>query len=187
MHSTGNSSSEYGADVTVEYVRPGFHLDAKDVKKMRDSPENIYRLSPDIIAKKRGAELRNEAKALLFLEKSVSFTVPKLYAVFTTGPYVSSFWRPGDSDEHKYIYTTYLVMSVVPGASLEDVWDECDAETKIALSKELKGFLDELRQLPSSYVGSLDNGPVADTMWPQKYKDRGMSIHLLACDLSALA
>ena len=163
-------------------MRPGFHLDPKDVEqKIRNSSNHTYRLSPDIIVKAGTCERNpNDAKALLFVEKSTSIPVPKVYALFTAGPELNSFWRPGDSEEHKWLYTTYLVMSVIPGATLEDVWNECDPETKTALSKELKGFLDELRQLPSTYIGSLDNGPVAGTLWPPKYKNHGMFYSLVS-------
>jgi hypothetical protein len=98
------------------------------------------------------------------MAKNTSIPVPKVLAYGTFGP----FRRSARSNEicDGQFYETYIYMTLAKGQSLENVWDSCDDSSRKAISKQLTTYLEQLRKLEGSYIGSLNNGPVLDMASP---------------------
>jgi serine/threonine protein kinase len=63
----------------------------------------------------------------------------------------------------------YLVMDYVDGQPLGNVWPSLMDAQKTIILAELKGYVDQLKVLENSYIGSLGNGPCRDRRvieWP---------------------
>ena len=168
------------SDITIHYISTDFNLDYELVETLRNRKQTIYRIRPDVIVKRRSYTTRTwtEAKNMIFIANSTSVPVPKVFAVLTHGPLPDPMSFDWDQGGKKAQYLTYILMEVVPGATLEDVWEDGTAEVKQALSTklsvELQGYINQLREIPGgTYIGSLGNGPIVDTRF-RKVKDRGM-------------
>ena len=163
------------ADFTIHYISTDFDLDHELLETLKSCERKIYRIRSDVIVKSRSFPTRTwtEAKNQILIANSTSIPVPKVFAVLTYGPLPDSSY-PGEKRDS---YDTYILMEVVPGATLEDVWEDGTAEVKQALSTELsvelQGYIKQLREIPGgTCIGSLGNGPIADTRF-RSVKNRG--------------
>ncbi|CAI7623408.1 unnamed protein product [Penicillium glandicola] len=85
----------------------------------------------------------NEGYALLFVEKRLNVTAPRLYAMY----------RNQD--------IPYIVMEYIPGISLGTAWPSLTEANKHSIVGQLRCIFDQMRALPSSgFYGSVNRGPV---------------------------
>lgn len=126
----------------------------------------IVRVSPTIVVKYGDCVQLVEAESLEFVAKHTSIPVPKVYAVYTYGPFEDR------DEEWASKYDTYIFMDFIDGQTLEKEWGVLNDETKSQIVAELKSYFTELRTIPGgTYIGSLNNGPVMDSIleyWPVK-------------------
>jgi hypothetical protein len=80
-------------------------------------------------------------------------------------PRVFATYGPIDRDKEPSSFDTYIFMEYLEGQSLNKSWNNLDDKAKSTIMDELKGYLSQLRAIPSSsYIGSLNRGPVMDTI-----------------------
>lgn len=133
-----NAQIEASRDVFTDFsgrkvVRVGKHFVVK------------YGINIDII----------EGENMLFVRKSTTISVPKVYALYT------------DSSTRK----NYIVMENVEGETLASRWPSLTESQKVAIVTKLKQCFDELRQLPSpGYFGSLGKRPLLDDIFYTREK-----------------
>lgn len=88
-----------------------------------------------------------EAATLIYLSKTKLVNVPKVYAVYRSGPNDALF----------------IIMEYIPGDNLAKVWTCLSTESKEQICRELKLQLDQLRRLPSlGYFGGVGQRPMPD-------------------------
>ena len=160
--------------ITLHYINPHFRLDHKLVKTLQGLKQPISLLSePTPFLVKKVFHLTpvwSEAENQIFVAKSTSIPVPKVFAAFTHRVVNTSPGWPSDNNSNRegynYEYHLYILMEVVPGDTLDDIWEHTTAEVKQALSAELKGYVKQLREIrgarKETYIGSLGKGPVLD-------------------------
>ncbi|KAJ6443703.1 hypothetical protein O9K51_04882 [Purpureocillium lavendulum] len=98
----------------------------------------------------------NEGNALLFVEKHLEISAPRLYAMYhdpPSGP-------------------LHLVMEYIRGADLESVWESLSVEAKSSIATQLQPMFAQMRSLgpPDDFIGGVCGGgipdPVFQTDWP---------------------
>jgi hypothetical protein len=107
-----------------------------------------------------------EAKSMEFVARHTSLPVPQVYAAYTYGPFEDR------DEEWSSKYDTYIFMDFVDGQTLEKEWSSLHDEAKSRIMTELKAYFAQLRAIPGgTYIGSLNDGPVMDSIleyWPMK-------------------
>ncbi|KAL4947232.1 kinase-like protein [Aspergillus filifer] len=136
--------------MNVLFSAPGFECQTGGVE--------IARISPEVVVKYCFHVTATEAKSMLFDgENTLTLPVPKIFAYYTYGPI------DRDIDDFGSLYDTYIFMSYVESQCLDKFWDTYDEPTKQRVAGQLKGYIDELREISSAgYIGSVDSGPVTD-------------------------
>ncbi|RVD89357.1 uncharacterized protein DFL_000370 [Arthrobotrys flagrans] len=79
----------------------------------------------------------------------------------TTIPVPSVIFSKIDNSTKK----TMICMSYIEGTRLSDAWPQLDAEQKVDIEAQLRGYLAELRSLEPpvpTYIGGVNGGPVRD-------------------------
>ncbi|RYP80016.1 hypothetical protein DL769_002660 [Monosporascus sp. CRB-8-3] len=93
-----------------------------------------------------------EAKNMLFVAKSTTVPIPKVYAIYQV--------RETEG------VSTFIVMQYLPGTTLQNLWDSMDHARKKSIARTLRTYFDELRQLQHpGYFGNIEGGPLADDMF----------------------
>ena len=94
----------------------------------------------------------SEDFSTLYVAQSTTIPVPKIYAIYQR--------------ELGSKVVTYIVMQYVPGKSLLQLWPSMDEAGKMAVSKTLRTYFDELRQLKQqakpAFFGTISGGPPLD-------------------------
>jgi hypothetical protein len=124
----------------------------------------IVKISPGVVVKYGLLVNKKEAENMMIMAKNTSIPVPKVLAYGTFGPYRRSA-RSNEICDGQF-YETYIYMTLAKGQTLENVWDSCDDSSRKAISKQLTTYLEQLRKLEGSYIGSLNSGPVLDMASP---------------------
>lgn len=94
-----------------------------------------------------------EGENMLYISDKTSIPVPRVYAIY----------QKEDAERRT---CTYIVMEHIDGQTLNERWSTLDFEAKAAIASQLRGFLDQLRRLPSpDSFGSLDNRPLYDALF----------------------
>ncbi|KAF7511645.1 hypothetical protein GJ744_003808 [Endocarpon pusillum] len=153
--------------VTIHYLRPGYQGPGPD--EIERGPEylsrEIFKISPTLMVK-YGAWIKfSEAKNMLFIEQNTTIPVPKVHAVYSLMAPARKHYNDGWTGKREFREITYIFMDFVPGATIEESWDQWDEATIANVQNELKDYIRQLRGIPGGeYIGSLDRGPVADCM-----------------------
>jgi aminoglycoside phosphotransferase (APT) family kinase protein len=102
---------------------------------------------------KFGAHVRPiEAQNMLYVAKSTTVPVPKVYAIYQR--------------REKQSTVTYIVMQYVQGTTLMDLWGSLDRARKTSIAKTLRAYFDQLRQLEHpGYFGNINGGPPLDDIF----------------------
>lgn len=86
----------------------------------------------------------SEVKTMRFVAANTSIPVPRVYEE-CMGPVRS--------------YT----MEYIEGDPLDKVWKDLPEEQKLAIVKQVRGFICEMRTLKGSYIGAIDHGKADDS------------------------
>lgn len=93
-----------------------------------------------------------EAQNMLFVAKSTTVPVPRVYAIYQR--------------QEKQKTITYIVLQYVLGSTLLTQWDTLDSSRKTAISKILRTYFDQIRRLQHpGYFGSIAGGPPQDDLF----------------------
>ncbi|KAH8650416.1 kinase-like domain-containing protein [Ilyonectria robusta] len=93
-----------------------------------------------------------EAHNMLYVAKSTTVPVPKVYAIYQR--------------REKQSVVTYIVMQYVPGTTLLNLWGSLDQARKTAIARTLRTYFHQLRQLQHpGYFGNIAGGPPLDDMF----------------------
>ncbi|KAI1127836.1 kinase-like domain-containing protein [Nemania abortiva] len=87
-----------------------------------------------------------EAQSVLFVTKSTTIPVPKVYAIYQ---------RQENSG-----LVTFIVMQYIPGVTLQDLWGSLDETRKTSIAKTLQTYFDQLRGL--QHPGYFGNNELVD-------------------------
>lgn len=94
-----------------------------------------------------------EAHNMLYVAKSTTVPVPRVYAIYQS---------PSENES----VITYIVMEYVPGTTLLKLWAKLDQVHKLSIAKTLRTCFDELRHLEHpGYFGNITGGPPLDDMF----------------------
>jgi tRNA A-37 threonylcarbamoyl transferase component Bud32 len=121
----------------------------------RLAPNNapwVYRLnhSTKTVVKVGDAIRLSEAASMNFVRSKTSIPVPEVYDVYID-----------ETDPQKYL----LLMEYIEGDVLRDVWDTMSLEEKEKLVGQLRGYVDELREIGGAFIGRVDSGPCNDQVF----------------------
>ncbi|KAI8689370.1 APH domain-containing protein [Fusarium sp. Ph1] len=93
-----------------------------------------------------------EAHNILYVAKSTTVPVPKVYAIYQR--------------REKQSVVTYIVMQFVQGTTLLNLWGSLDQARKTSIAKTLRAYFDQLRQLKHpAFFGNIDGGPPLDDIF----------------------
>lgn len=129
-----------------------YHLLLKASRRLypRSFTGFVHQLPFGLYAKECNRSPRNEIEALRLVERYTSIPAP--------------LWIDDFQDEH-----TTLIMTAMPGQTLENVFYRLSYPERKQLSKDLKGFLSQLKHIPnktSHRFSNSDGGPMIDHRFP---------------------
>ncbi|CAG9988618.1 unnamed protein product [Clonostachys byssicola] len=108
-------------------------IDGSEVLPNRLSSARLVRIQQRFVMK-FGADVRPiEAQNMLYVAKSTTVPVPKVYAIYQR--------------REKQSTVTYILMQYVQGTTLMDLWGSLDQARKTSIAKTLRTYFDQLRQL----------------------------------------
>ncbi|KAI7787575.1 hypothetical protein LA080_014944 [Diaporthe eres] len=84
--------------------------------------------------------ISNEAAAIRFLRENTTTPVPMVYETTSNS----------------------MTMEFVEGLTLEEAWKDLSNPEIAAISEQLRDYLNQLRSLKGSFIGSFDGGPAVD-------------------------
>ncbi|CAG9936794.1 unnamed protein product [Clonostachys rosea f. rosea IK726] len=127
-------------------------IDGSEVLPNRPGSARLVRIQQRFIMK-FGAHVRPiEAQNMLYVAKSTTVPVPKVYAIYQR--------------REKQSTVTYIVMQYVQGTTLMDLWGSLDRARKTSIAKTLRAYFDQLRQLEHpGYFGNINGGPPLDDIF----------------------
>lgn len=181
-------SAKNKPELKIYYLRPGFELiEPHEVKKRQEALSSVdpekhplfvnyaFKLSPTLAVKHGyGIEFR-EAQNMLFVEQNTTIPVPKVYAVYSHP--MPDRYDYAEDEEKTYYEHTYIFMDLLPGATVEESWDQWDQATRLNIQNELKDYIRQLREIPGGeYIGTLNHGPVTDFLLDSEADNRGIMI-----------
>ncbi len=100
----------------------------------------VYKIDPKTIVKSGQSVRMSEAETMKFVRDRTSIPVPQVYNAYTD-----------EQSGH-----VRIVMEFIEGDNLDTVWDTYTDVEKESIISQLHGYMDELRQIKGSYVGSVD-------------------------------
>ncbi|KAJ5343191.1 hypothetical protein MYU51_002479 [Penicillium brevicompactum] len=100
----------------------------------------VVRVGNNLVVKS-GRIRPHEASTLRFIAAKTKIPVPKVHDVH---------W-----EDDKIVA---IVMDYMPGQRLDDAWETLNPDQKLSIASELKGYMDQLRELKGDYIGAIDRG-----------------------------
>lgn len=92
-----------------------------------------------------------EAEALCLLRKTTSVPVPEVFNDYTIAD------------------IGFIFMSKIPGATLEQCWQDLTPDAKSSMVRQLDVFIQEWRQIEGPLFGSIDGGPCEDILFQHSW------------------
>lgn len=89
----------------------------------------------------------SEAHTMIFIYKNTKIPVPKIL------------------DFYKYEDKNYIFMEYIKGETLDKKWKNMDQNYRLKILLELKDYIDQLRNITNSYIGSINNLPCNDSVF----------------------
>ncbi|KAF4460299.1 Phosphotransferase enzyme family [Fusarium albosuccineum] len=127
-------------------------LDGSDVLLHESSGSRLVRMQQTFVLKYGAYVEPIEAYNMLFVAKSTTVPVPKVYAIYQR------------REEQRLV--TYIVMQYVHGTTLLNLWESLDQARKTSIAKTLRTHFDQLRELQHpGFFGNIDGGPPLDDMF----------------------
>lgn len=111
-----------------------------------DAASYVRLINTTTVAKTGDGIRLTEAASMRFVRSKTSIPVPEV---------IDAFVQP----ETKHVC---ILMDYIDGRPLNEVWDTCSEEQKEHIVSQLKGFLEELRQIKGTFIGSVDGTGCAD-------------------------
>ena len=109
----------------------------------------VFRLDEKTVVK-TGDDVRiAEAATLRLVREKTSVPVPKIL----------------DAYVHAENNHVYIIMEYIDGRPLDEEWDSYDDSQKQNVQSQLRKYLDEIRQIPGSFVGSVDGSECRDPLF----------------------
>ncbi|KAI9933098.1 hypothetical protein MW887_007569 [Aspergillus wentii] len=114
----------------------------------------IVRLSDSTILKLGWRVTMGEAEALILIAAKTNVPVPKVISAYTVGD------------------IGFILMSKIDGKTLASCMKTMSSEEMQVIVRQLKSYVQEWRQLGSSFLGSVNGGPCRDILFrhPWDYK-----------------
>jgi len=85
-----------------------------------------------------------EAEAINFVSENTSVPVPKIF----------NSYKIGD--------IAYIIMEYIKGKTLEELWEDLSNEERLTILSELKGYINQIRNIKGTYIGSVNKKPCID-------------------------
>ncbi|PPQ73451.1 hypothetical protein CVT26_010201 [Gymnopilus dilepis] len=117
----------------------------------------IIRVMPGIVLKLGGSNLREEILCTQYAFDSLDVPIPCVLHPYRELPFPDA----PDSELVHSLCRSYYALEEVPGVSLDKVVDSLSIEAKTSIASQLRAFLDQMRSLTSSTLGSVSGGPYA--------------------------
>ncbi|KAL9634319.1 MAG: hypothetical protein Q9204_003046 [Flavoplaca sp. TL-2023a] len=111
-------------------------------------------INPTTVAKTGDAIRMTEAMSTRYVRSKTSIPVPEV---------IDAFVHP--ETEH-----VCILMEYIHGRSLDEVWDTYSGTQKEQVISQLKGFLEELRQIKGTFIGSVDETCCTDQFFDGENK-----------------
>lgn len=126
--------------------------DSQPLKNAGFSGKQVVRVRDEYVVKFGRDVDATEAHNMMFVARSTSIPVPKVYAIYQ---------RQEESGT-----ITYIVMQYIEGTTLNDMWTALTHDGKTNISRTLRGYFDQLRQLQGpDYFGNIDGGAPLDSIF----------------------
>ena len=109
----------------------------------------VFRVDEKTVVKTGGVVRMAEAATLSLVREKTSVPVPKVLDAYVHA-------------ESKHVY---IVMEYIDGRPLDEEWDSYDESQKQNVHSQLKKHLDEIRQIPGTFVGSVDGSECRDPLF----------------------
>lgn len=132
--------------VTLEEIQA-----AKDLCPNNMGGCKILEINASTVLKVGPTVQMGEAEALCLLKKRTSVPVPDLFNAYTIGEF------------------GFILMSKIPGLSLERCWKTLTRDAKVSIVQQLGGFIHEWRQIEGPLFGSIDGGPCEDVLFQHSW------------------
>lgn len=122
---------------------------------LQDYPSRrIVRVGDHFVVKYGAAVSLTEGENMLFVKQSSTVPVPTVYAIFS---------RRHEGNE---LPTNYIVMENIAGETLEARWSTLDTQAKADVAGKLRGYVTQLRRIPSpGYFGLLGKRPFDNSVF----------------------
>ncbi|KAK2849614.1 hypothetical protein FQN49_005580 [Arthroderma sp. PD_2] len=122
-----------------------------------DLPIPVFRIDDRTVVKTNQECRLAEANAMRFIRENTSVPVPEVYDA-----YIDESMSRG-----------IIVMEYIPGDVLRDVWDTLDPVKKEKIISQLRSFMEQIRAIKGSFIGSIDGSPCEDQIFCVKLGDFG--------------
>lgn len=132
--------------VTLEEIRA-----AKDLCPNNMGGCKILEINASTVLKVGPTIQMGEAEALCLMRKRTSVPVPEVFNAYTIAEF------------------GFILMSKVPGVSLERCWKNLTRDVRVSIVQQLKGFIQEWRQIEGPFFGSIDGGPCEDVLFQHSW------------------
>lgn len=109
----------------------------------------VYRLDKSTVVKTSECVRMAEAAAMRFVREKTSVPVPKVLDAHVDA-------------ESKHVV---IMMEYIDGRPLDEEWDSYDDLQKRSVESQLRKYLEELRQIPGTFVGSVDGSNCNDQLF----------------------
>ncbi|KAJ8127717.1 hypothetical protein O1611_g5919 [Lasiodiplodia mahajangana] len=100
----------------------------------------VYKVDPRTVVKSSKDIRLSEAAAMRFVRNNTNIPVPEVYNAYKD-----------EESGH-----TRIIMEFIEGVELEKAWDTYLATEKESVIAQLRGYMEELRQLRGTFIGSVD-------------------------------
>lgn len=101
----------------------------------------VYKLDSRTIVKSGRSVRLSEAESMRFVSERTTIPIPQVYEAYT--------------DEQSGM--ARIVMEYIPGDNLDQVWDTYDDAQKESVISQLRGYMDQLRRIKGTFIGSVDH------------------------------
>ncbi|KAM0323031.1 hypothetical protein ACHAQA_009130 [Verticillium albo-atrum] len=100
----------------------------------------VYKIDPKTIVKSGSSVRLSEAETMRFIRARTTIPVPQVHDAYT--------------DEESGMVR--IVMEFIPGENLDTAWDKYTDDEKAHVIAQLRGYMDELRRIKGTFIGSID-------------------------------
>lgn len=109
----------------------------------------VYKVDATTIVKSSDSVRLSEAATMKFVQAHTTIPVPEVYNAY----------RDPETGH------TRIIMQLVEGDCLEDVWDKFDESQKQSIIDQLRGFFTQMRNIKGPFVGCIDGTACEDNIF----------------------